>query len=155
LDKEAPQERNNGGRVASRRWVPQGGNPPPLLSGIYLAEFDLTLEDRRRKFFRCVDGRGICARPSGDGRVHQVSGREAEAHKANRKKSAVGNPTKLEFLRFSFCWSKEGVRARGKVLKRLWERLKALEANRGHRSDAGEVAVLLCVIASKICLKIM
>jgi hypothetical protein len=94
--------------LASRRWAPQGENPPSLLSGIYLAEFGLTLEERRRKVVRCADGRGICAKSlrAMEGYVRFLEGKLKL--KVNRKKSAVGNPTKLKFLRLASAGAKKG-----------------------------------------------
>jgi hypothetical protein len=49
--------------------------------------------------------------------------------KVNRNKSAAGSPMRLKFLGFSLYWRKEGgrIRVHEKPLKRLVERLKALD----------------------------
>jgi group II intron reverse transcriptase/maturase len=116
--------------------TPQGGNLSPLLSNIYLTKFDRMLEERGHKFVRYADDCNIYVKSQrAAGRVMEGCVKFLEGKlklKVNRKKSAVGSPTKLKFLGFSLYRSKEGIRIRAheKSLKRLWERLKVLTSRK-------------------------
>ncbi|NVN75433.1 group II intron reverse transcriptase/maturase, partial [Enterococcus avium] len=76
--------------------TPQGGNLSPLLSNIYLNEFDQVLENLGHKFVRYADDCNIYVRSKRAGqRVMKKSIQFLEEQlklTVNREKSAVGSP---------------------------------------------------------------
>lgn len=118
----------------------QGGNLSPLLSNIYLTEFDRLLESRGHKFVRYAD----------DSNIYVKSRRAAERVmescknylewklklKVNHNKSSVGSPMKLKFLGFSLCkiGKRTGIRAHAKSLRRFKEKIRALTSRKQGKS---------------------
>ena len=128
----------NGLVERSEKGTPQGGNLSPLLSNIYLNEFDKLLEKRGHKFVRYAD----------DCNIYVKSRRAAQRvmNKAidylegtlkltvNREKSAVGSPLKRKFLGFCLLTTKTGVKIRphNKVKVSVKAKLKKItKRNRG------------------------
>jgi group II intron reverse transcriptase/maturase len=116
--------------------TPQGGNLSPLLSNIYLTKFDRMLEERGHKFVRYADDCNIYVKSQRaaervmEGCITFLEGKLKL--KVNRKKSAIGSPTRLKFLGFSLYRHKEGIgiRVHEKPLKRLKDRLKLLTSRK-------------------------
>lgn len=106
----------NGLEHASEEGTPQGGNLSPLLSNIYLNEFDHFLESRGHKFVRYADDCNIYVRSKRAGqRVMKKAIRFLEGDlklTVNREKSAVGSPLKRKFLGFCLLPTKKGVKIR-------------------------------------------
>lgn len=106
----------NGLTHPSKEGTPQGGNLSPLLSNIYLNEFDRFLESREHKFVRYADDCNIYVRSKRAG--HRVMSNAVEFLEdelkltVNRKKSAVGSPLKRKFLGFCILPTKNGVKIR-------------------------------------------
>ena len=100
----------------SEEGTPQGGNLSPLLSNIYLNEFDKLLEKRGHKFVRYADDCNIYVKSKRAGhRVMEKSITYLEGQlklTANREKSAVGSPLKRKFLGFCIMPMKNGVKIR-------------------------------------------
>jgi group II intron reverse transcriptase/maturase len=96
--------------------VPQGSPLSPLLSNIYLNEFDRLLEDRGHKFVRYADDCNIYVKSRRAAeRVMESSTRYLEGKlklKVNREKSQTGCPRKLRFLGFSLYIRKGKARIR-------------------------------------------
>lgn len=118
--------------------APQGGNLSPLLSNIYLHEFDKELERRGHKFVRYADDANIYVKSRRAGRRVFLSITKYLEKKlkltVNREKSQVGRPTKLKFLGFCIHPTKSGVKIRvhHKPKKTMKKRLKAItKRNRG------------------------
>ena len=125
--------------------TPQGGNLSPLLSNIYLTEFDRMLESRGHKFVRYAD----------DCNIYVKSRRAAERVmrscvnflegklklKVNREKSSVGSPMKLKFLGFSLCkiGKRTGIRPHAKSLNRFKQTVRKLTS----RKQGKPIAVIL------------
>jgi len=116
--------------------TPQGGNLSPLLSNIYLTKFDRMLEERGHKFVRYADDCNIYVKtPRAAARVMEGCIKYLEGKlrlKVNRKKSTMGNPTKLKFLGFSLyrLSGKIGIRVHEKPLDRFRKRLKAITSRK-------------------------
>lgn len=116
----------------------QGGPLSPLLSNIYLHEFDRELESRGHKFTRYADDCNIYVKSRRAGeRVMESAIKFLEGSlklTVNRDKSAVGSPLKRKFLGFCLLPTKKGVKirphfsAKVKVKKKL--KLKT-KRNRG------------------------
>ena len=120
--------------------TPQGGNLSPLLSNIYLTEFDRMLESRGHKFVRYAD----------DCNIYVKSRRAAERVminctkflegklklKVNRNKSQVGSPLRLKFLGFSMykTGKKAGIRPHGKSIKKFKDKIRELTSRKQARS---------------------
>ena len=128
--------------------TPQGGNLSPLLSNIYLTEFDRLLESRGHKFVRYADDCNIYvkSRRAAD-RVMESCTQFLEGKlrlKVNREKSKVGSPLKLKFLGFSLYKIKEksGIRPNEKSLKRFKETAKKLTSRRQAKPIAEILASL-------------
>lgn len=102
--------------VKSERGTPQGGNLSPLLSNIYLNEFDKALENRGHKFVRYADDCNIYVKSRRAGkRVLETSINYLEGNlklTVNRDKSAVGSPLRRKSLGFCLMVSKDGVQIR-------------------------------------------
>lgn len=106
----------NGLVSPSTEGTPQGGNLSPLLSNIYLNEFDQLLEARGHKFVRYADDCNIYVRSKRAGqRVMDKAVKFLEGNlklTVNRDKSAVGSPLKRKFLGFCLLATKNGVNIR-------------------------------------------
>lgn len=106
----------NGLFQASEEGTPQGGNLSPLLSNIYLNEFDKLLTARGHKFVRYADDCNIYVKSKRAGyRVMESSINFLEGElklTVNREKSAVGSPLKRKFLGFCLLATKNGVKIR-------------------------------------------
>ena len=133
-----------GGLVkATEEGAPQGGPLSPLLSNIYLNEFDEVLELRGHKFVRYADDCNIYVKSRRAGeRVMESATKLLETKlklTVNREKSAIGSPTRRKFLGFCLHPTKEGVkirphsRSKAKVKAKLKEKTKR---NRGKSIDA-------------------
>ena len=96
--------------------APQGGPLSPLLSNIYLNEFDKELEKRGHKFVRYADDCNIYVKSRRAGeRVMESATKFLESKlklTVNQDKSAVGSPVKRKFLGFSIHPTKNGVKIR-------------------------------------------
>jgi len=117
---------------------PQGGPLSPLLSNVYLHEFDKLLEARGLRFARYADDCNIYVKSRRAGkRVMESSIKFLEGKlklTVNREKSAVGSPVKRKFLGFCINPSKYGVKIRPHQAskKSVKEKLKKLtKRNRG------------------------
>lgn len=106
----------NGLFEKSERGTPQGGNLSPLLSNIYLNEFDKFLEGRGHKFVRYADDCNIYVKSRRAAqRVMDNTTKYLENTlklTVNREKSAVGSPLKRKFLGFCLLATKSGVQIR-------------------------------------------
>ena len=106
----------NGLVQASKEGTPQGGNLSPLLSNIYLNEFDKLLTLRGHKFVRYADDCNIYVKSRRAGyRVMENSINFLEGElklTVNREKSAVGSPLKRKFLGFCLLATRNGVKIR-------------------------------------------
>ena len=95
----------NGLITAKTQGTPQRGNLSPLLSNIYLNEFDKLLESRGHKFVRYADDSNIYVKSKRAAqRVMKTYVKYLEGTlklKVNQEKSKVGSPLKLKFLGFS------------------------------------------------------
>jgi group II intron reverse transcriptase/maturase len=102
--------------IESDKGTPQGGNLSPLLSNIYLDEFDKMLEQRGHKFVRYADDCNIYVKSKRAGyRVMEkcINFLEGDLKlTVNREKSAVGTPLKRKFLGFCLLPTKNGVKIR-------------------------------------------
>jgi group II intron reverse transcriptase/maturase len=127
---------SNGLYSPTKEGTPQGGNLSPLLSNIYLTEFDRLLESRGHKFVRYAD----------DCNIYMKSRRAAERVmenctkyleeklrlKVNRDKSKTGSPLRLKFLGFSMykTCGKSGIRPHEKSLKKFKEKVRKLTSRK-------------------------
>ena len=86
--------------------TPQGGNLSPLLANIILNELDWELEKRKLKFVRYADDCIILVRSQKAAqRVMDSITKYIESKlllKVNRKKSKIGRPIEIKYLRFTF-----------------------------------------------------
>ncbi len=128
----------NGLFQASEEGTPQGGNLSPLLSNIYLNEFDKLLTIRGHKFVRYADDLNIYVKSRRAGyRVMESSINFLEGElklTVNREKSAVGSPLKRKFLGFCLLATKNGVKIRPhqKAKSTVKQKLKKItKRNRG------------------------
>ncbi|GMS49765.1 group II intron reverse transcriptase/maturase [Enterococcus gallinarum] len=128
----------NGLVHASEEGTPQGGNLSPLLSNIYLNEFDHFLESRGHKFVRYADDCNIYVRSKRAGQrvmCKAIEFLEGELKlTVNRGKSAVGSPLKRKFLGFCLLPTKKGVKIRphNKAKVTVKQKLKKItKRNRG------------------------
>jgi len=128
----------NGLFQASEEGTPQGGNLSPLLSNIYLNEFDKLLTTRGHKFVRYADDCNIYVKSRRAGyRVMESSTNFLEGElklTVNREKSAVGSPLKRKFLGFCLLATKNGVKIRPhqKAKSTVKQKLKKItKRNRG------------------------
>ena len=126
----------NGIYSPTNEGTPQGGNISPLLSNIYLTEFDRMLESRGHKFVRYADDSNIYVKS------HRAADRVMESCtkflegklrlKVNRDKSKTGSPLKLKFLGFSLykVRGQTGIRPHGKSLSKFKEIVKKLTSRK-------------------------
>jgi len=120
--------------------TPQGGNLSPLLSNIYLTEFDRMLESRGHKFVRYADDCNIYVKSRRAAeRVMESCTKFLEGKlklKVNREKSSVGSPMKLRFLGFSLCkiGKRTGIRPHAKSLRRFKETVRKLTSRKQGKS---------------------
>ena len=116
--------------------TPQGGNLSPLLSNIYLTEFDRMLESRGHKFVRYADDCNIYVKSlRAADRVMKSCTNFLEVKlrlKVNQDKSKTGSPLKLKFLGFSLykIRGKTGIRPHQKSLSRFKETVKKLTSRK-------------------------
>ena len=130
----------NGLITPTSEGTPQGGNLSPLLSNIYLTEFDRMLENRGHKFVRYADDCNIyvksrrAAERVMEGCVKFLEGKLKL--KVNREKSSVGSPMKLKFLGFSLCkiGKRTGIRPHAKSLRRFKETIRKLTSRKQGKS---------------------
>lgn len=122
----------------SDKGTPQGGNLSPLLSNIYLHEFDKLLENRGHKFVRYADDVNIYVRSRRAGRRVMIKSVEFLENtlklEVNQNKSAVGSPLKRKFVGFCLLATKNGVKIRPHVSakQRVTSKLKRItKRNRG------------------------
>ena len=120
--------------------TPQGGNLSPLLSNIYLTEFDRMLESRGHKFVRYADDCNIYlkSRRAAE-RVMESCAKFLEGKlrlKVNRKKSKTGSPLKLKFLGFSLykTGKKSGIRPHEESLKKFKDKIRKLTSRKQGKS---------------------
>jgi group II intron reverse transcriptase/maturase len=126
----------NGLVRATTEGTPQGGNLSPLLSNIYLTNFDRMLESRGHKFVRYADDCNIYVKSRRAAeRVMTSCTKYLEGKlklKVNKEKSQTGSPLKLKFLGFSL-WKmgKEiGIRPHEKTIKRFMDKIRELTSRR-------------------------
>jgi group II intron reverse transcriptase/maturase len=125
--------------------TPQGGNLSPLLSNIYLTEFDRMLESRGHKFVRYADDCNIYVKSiRAAERVMESCTKFLEGKlrlKVNREKSQTGSPLKLKFLGFSLYKTekKSGIRAHEKSLKKFKDTIRKLTS----RKQGNSIKVIL------------
>ena len=128
--------------------TPQGGNLSPLLSNIYLTEFDRMLESRGHKFVRYADDCNIYVKSRRAAeRVMENCTKFLEGKlrlKVNREKSRVGSPLNLKFLGFSLYKVKQkvGIRPHQKSLKRFKDKIRELTSRKQGKSVAAILANL-------------
>ena len=122
----------------SDKGTPQGGNLSPLLSNIYLHEFDKVLEKRGHKFVRYADDCNIYVKSRRAAkRVMNQSVEFLEESlklEVNREKSAIGSPIRRKFVGFCLTVTKKGVKIRPhtQVKTTIKSKLKKLtKRNRG------------------------
>lgn len=122
----------------SEEGTPQGGNLSPLLSNIYLNEFDRLLESRSHKFVRYADDCNVYVKSKRAGQrvmSNAIEFLEGELKLiVNREKSAVGSPLKRKFLGFCLLPTKKGVKIRphNKAKITVKQKLKKItKRNRG------------------------
>jgi len=116
--------------------TPQGGNLSPLLSNIYLTEFDRELERRGHKFVRYADDCNIYVKsPRAAERVmksctHFLEGKLRLT--VNKAKSQTGSPLKLKFLGFSLkhVKGKTGIRPHPKSLEKFKAKVRELTSRK-------------------------
>lgn len=125
---------------ATDEGTPQGGNLSPLLSNIYLSDFDMELEMRGHKFVRYADDCNIYVKS------HRAAERVLKSCKeylegklrlkVNTGKSRVGSPLKLKFL--GYCLYKvrgrTGIRVHEKPLKKFKEHIKQITSRKRGRA---------------------
>jgi group II intron reverse transcriptase/maturase len=128
----------NGVQIPTYKGSTQGSPLSPLLSNVYLTNFDRLLESRGHKFVRYADDCNIYVRSNRAGiRVMSSSTKYLEGVlklKVNQEKSAVGSQSKFKFLGFSLYRNKNGARIRihAKSLRRFKAKLKYItRRNRG------------------------
>ena len=116
--------------------TPQGGNLSPLLSNIYLTEFDCMLESRGHKFVRYADDCNIYVQSlRAADRVMESCTKFLEGKlklRVNREKSQTGSPLKLKFLGFSLynTGKKSGIRPHEKSLKKFKDMVRKLTSRK-------------------------
>jgi len=120
--------------------TPQGGPLSPILSNLMLDVLDRELESRKLHFVRYADDCNIYVRSRRAGQrvmdsVTSFLSRKLKL-KVNPEKSAVGKPSKREFLGFSFQVIGDTVKRRlaPKTIARYKERVRGITGrNRGIR----------------------
>lgn len=135
----------NGLFEASEEGTPQGGNLSPLLSNIYLNEFDKLLAKRGHKFVRYADDCNIYVKSKRAGeRVLNTSTKFLEEElklTVNREKSAVGSPLKRKFLGFSIMPMKHGVKIRPHQQAKIFVKQKLRKLTK--RNSGRNIEVIL------------
>ena len=121
----------NGVKEATEKGSPQGGPLSPLLSNIYLNEFDKEMEARGHHHVRYADDIAIYVKSKRAGeRVLESCRRYLEKKlklKMNEEKSGTDSPLKAKFLGFALYKVREvGIRVHEKALQKLKEKLKHL-----------------------------
>ena len=130
--------------------TPQGGNLSPLLSNIYLTEFDRLLENRGHRFVRYADDCNIYVRSRrAADRVMESCARFLAGKlklKVNWEKSKTGSPLRLRFLGFSLykAGEKSGIRPHEKSLEQFKHKVLELTSRKQARS-IGEILRRLAV----------
>ena len=133
----------NGVKEPTEKGSPQGGPLSPLLSNIYLNEFDQEMASRGHLHIRYADDIVICVKSKRAGERLLESCRHYLEKKlklkVNEDKSKVGSPLKAKFLGFSLYKVRNaGIRVHEKTLQNLKEKLKHLTRRTQGRS-LGEV----------------
>ena len=124
----------NGVRERTEEGSPQGGNLSPLLSNIYLTQFDKELERRGHRFVRYADDVNIYVKSKQAAeRVMSSCIKYLEGKlklKVYRDKSKTGSPLELKFLGFKLWQTKDGKEVfptvHGESLKRAKEHIREL-----------------------------
>jgi len=128
---------------ASDEGTPQGGNLSPLLSNIYLDEFDKLLTKRGHKFVRYADDCNIYVKSKRAGhRVMESSIVFLEKKlklTVNHEKSAVGSPLKRKFLGFCLHTTKDGIKIRPHQKPKSIVKKKLKEITKRNRGRSIEV----------------
>ncbi len=103
----------NGTIVPTEIGVPQGGNISPILSNLFLDQFDKELEKRGHQFVRYADDCNIYVKSRKAGKRVMKSATTFLEEKlkltVNREKSEIGSPTKRKFLGFCLHVTRKGV----------------------------------------------
>lgn len=135
----------NGLFETSEEGTPQGGNLSPLLSNIYLNEFDKLLTKRGHKFVRYADDCNIYVKSKRAGyRVMSSSIKFLEKElklTVNREKSAVGSPLKRNFLGFCIMPMKHGVKIRPHQQAKLSVKQKLRKLTKRNRGRSIELVL--------------
>ena len=133
----------NGLFEASEEGTPQGGNLSPLLSNIYLNEFDKLLTERGHKFVRYADDCNIYVKSKRAGyRVMESSIKFLEGKlklTVNREKSAVGSPLRRKFLGFCIHPTRNGVKIRPHQQAKTTVKRKLKKITKRNRGRSVEV----------------
>lgn len=135
----------NGIISATKEGTPQGGNLSPLLSNIYLTEFDRMLEARGHRFVRYADDCNIYVKSRRAAkRVMTSCTKYLEGKlklKVNTEKSKVGSPLRCKFLGFSLykIRKKSGIRPHEKSIKKFKDKIRELTS----RKQAKPIEVIL------------
>lgn len=128
---------------ASEEGTPQGGNLSPLLSNIYLNEFDKLLTTRGHKFVRYADDCNIYVKSKRAGyrvMANAIKFLESELKlTVNREKSAVGSPLKRKFLGFCLLATKNGAKIRPHQAAKSTVKQKLKKATKRNRGASIEV----------------
>ena len=121
----------------------QGGNLSPLLSNIYLNEFDKLLTIRGHKFVRYADDLNIYVKSRRAGyRVMESSINYLERElklTVNREKSAVGSPLRRKFLGFCLLATRNGVKIRPHQKEKSTVKQKLKKITKRNRGKSIEV----------------
>lgn len=137
----------NGIRQTTDQGSPQGGPLSPLLSNIYLNEFDVEMEKRGHRYIRYADDIAVYVKSKRAGeRVLESCKHYLETKlklQVNEEKSGSGSPLKMKLLGFSLYKVRQaGIRVHEKALRKLKEKLKHL-TRRNQGKSLGAVLVTL------------
>lgn len=128
----------NGVKSKTEEGSPQGGPLSPLLSNIYLNEFDKEMERRGHKHLRYADDIAVYTKSRRAAeRVLESCKQYLEKKlklKVNTEKSKAGSPLRLKFLGFALYKTGKGtgIRVHEKSMKKFKEKLKEItKRNRG------------------------
>jgi group II intron reverse transcriptase/maturase len=129
----------DGVKRTTEKGSPQGGPLSPLLSNIYLNEFDKEMETRGHRHIRYADDIAVYVKSRRAGeRVLESCRRFLEGKlklKVNEEKSQTDSPLRAKFLGFSLHNVREGgIRVHEKSLRKLREKLKELTKRNQGRS---------------------
>lgn len=121
----------NGVVIGSNEGAVQGGPLSPLLSNIFLDEWDKELEKRGHRFVRYADDGQIYVKSRKAGhRVKESMTRFIEEKlklKVNQDKSAVDRPWKRKFLGFSFTHNQNPkIRIAKESMKRVKQKIREI-----------------------------